>query len=197
MKSHKPIPLEDIKAAARRMEDDVVRTPLTRLNTENDSAEIYLKLENFQPLRSFKLRTAYNVIQLMDKEQLQNGIWTISSGNLSQGLDWVARKFGIKCSIVVSEYISDIKEKAILELGANLIKMPYEMYLIQAGLTEQFEGTMFEEIEGKFIHPFSNHDVMAGNGTIGLEIPENLPDVGTVLVPWGGWRTCLWYCFSN
>jgi threonine dehydratase len=178
--SYDPIPLEEIKAAQKRISADIVRTPLVKLNVDDAIAEIYLKLENLQPIRSFKIRGASNALSLMDPKQLEDGVWTNSAGNFAQGLAWMAKKLGVKCSVVVSSNASQTKLENIMHLGADVIKAPFNKYV------EIYTTRTFEATEGTFVHAFSDAAVMAGNGTIGLEILDDLPDVGTVLVPWGG-----------
>ncbi len=180
MDSYDPIPLEEIKAAQKRISPDIVRTPLVRLNVDDAPAEIYLKLENLQPVRAFKIRAASNAMRLMDKKLLENGVWTVSAGNWALGLAWAAKKLGVKCTIVLPTHVPETKLEKILRLGAKVIKVPADKFF------EIFATRTYEEAEGTFVHAFSNLAVMAGNGTIGLEILEDLPDVDTVLVPWGG-----------
>jgi len=180
MASYDPIPLKEVKAAQERISTDIVRTPLVRLNVDDAPAEIYLKLENLQPIRAFKIRAASNAMRSMDKKLLENGVWTVSAGNWAQGLAWAAKKLGVKCTIVLPTHVPETKLEKILHLGAEVIKVPANKYW-EIYTTRTFEGT-----EGMFVHAFSDPAVMAGNGTIGLEILEDLPDVDTVLVPWGG-----------
>ena len=111
MVSYDPIPLEKIKAAQKRIAQDITRTPLIRLNVDDAPAEIYLKLENLTPIRSFKIRPASNALRLMSKEQLEKGVWTSSAGNFAQGLAWMARKLGVKCTVALSESVPRINWK--------------------------------------------------------------------------------------
>jgi len=180
MASYDPIPLEEIKAAQERISTDIVRTPLVRLNVDDAPAEIYLKLENLQPIRTFKIRAASNAMRSMDRKLLENGVWTVSAGNWAQGLAWAAKKLDVKCTIVLPTHVPETKLEKILHLGAEVIKVPAEKFF------EIFVTRTYEGVEGTFVHAFSNPAVMAGNGTIGLEILEDLPDVDTVFVPWGG-----------
>ncbi len=180
MESYGSIPLEDILAAQERISSDIVRTPLVRLNLDDAPAEIYLKLENLQPVRAFKIRAACNAMRTMDKELLENGVWTVSAGNWALGLAWAAKKLGVKCTIVLPTHAPTTKLEKILNLGAEVIKVPADKFF------EIFVTRTHEGVEGTFVHAFSDPAVMAGNGTIGLEILEDLPDVDTVLVAWGG-----------
>lgn len=172
------ISVDDIRAARERIADSVVRTPLVRLNV--DESDIYLKLENLQPIGSFKLRGAGNAIAMAKSDDLAKGVYTASAGNMAQGVAWHARRLGIKCTVVVPDHAPAAKLDAITRLGATYIKVPFEEWW-QVLVTRQFAG-----IDGFFVHPVSDAAVIAGNGTIGLEIIEDLPDVDTVLVPYGG-----------
>jgi len=175
-----PIPLEEIRAAQKRISSDIVRTPLVRFDVEGAPADVYLKLENLQPVRAFKIRPASNALRSIDPEQLNRGVWTVSSGNMAQGLAWMAKKLGVRCSIVLSTEVEQTKLEKILHLGANITRLPPDKYL-KTYLTRTCEG-----VEGTFVHPFSDPVVIAGDATIGLEIIEDLPSVDAVVVPWGG-----------
>ena len=172
------ISVDDIRAARERIADSVVRTPLVRLNV--DESDIYLKLENLQPIGSFKLRGAGNAIAMAKSDDLAKGVYTASAGNMAQGVAWHARRLGIKCTVVVPDHAPAAKLDAITRLGATYIKVPFEEWW-QVLVTRQFAG-----IDGFFVHPVSDAAVIAGNGTIGLEIIEDLPYVDTVLVQYGG-----------
>jgi threonine dehydratase len=180
MLRYEPLHLDEIRAAQIRISEELQPTPLIRFNGDDASPEIYLKLENLQPIRAFKIRAAINAIKTTDREKLRNGVWTVSAGNWAQGLAWAARKLGVKCTCVVPDSVPKIKEDSIRRLGANLVKVPSEVYW-KTYSTRKLEG-----MEGTFMHAFSDRAVIAGNGTIGLEILEKLPDVDTVVIPWGG-----------
>jgi len=144
----------------------VLRTPLVRLNVDA-AAEIWLKLELLQPIGSFKLRGAANAMRLAPREELERGVATASAGNMAQGVAWNAKRMDVPCTVMVPEHAPATKLEAIERLGGRIVKLPFDRWwqaMVDHG------------------HP----DVMAGNGTIGLEILEDLPDVDTVLVPWGG-----------
>jgi threonine dehydratase len=175
-----PIPLEEIYAARTRIAGSAIRTPLVRLNIDDTPAEIYLKLENLQPIRSFKIRGAANAISQASPEQLRQGVWTSSAGNMAQGAAWYARKLGVPCTVVVPDSAPATKVSAVERLGARVIRVPYPSWL------EVFTTRRFEGLDGFFVHAFSDPAVMAGNGTIGLEILEDLPDVDAVVIPYGG-----------
>lgn len=174
------IPLEAIRAARGRIAGAVIRTPLIRLNVDDAPAEIYLKLENLQPIGSFKLRGAGNAIASASTEQLADGVWTASAGNMAQGVAWHARRKGLPCTAVVPDHAPDAKLAAITRLGGQIVKVPFDTWW-QIIVTHAFEG-----MNGFFVHPVSDPAVMAGNGTIGLEILEDLPEVDAVVIPFGG-----------
>ncbi|MGI8551916.1 MAG: pyridoxal-phosphate dependent enzyme, partial [Dehalococcoidia bacterium] len=174
------IPLADIRAAQLRIAGLVIRTPLVRLNVDDAQAEIYLKLENLQPIGSFKLRGAGNAIALAPAQSLADGVWTASAGNMAQGVAWNARRLGLSCTVVVPDHAPETKLSAITRLGGTIVKVPFDDWW-QIILTGHYEG-----MSGRFIHPVSDPAVIAGNGTIGLEILEDLPDVNAVVIPYGG-----------
>jgi threonine dehydratase len=147
-------------------------------------AEIFLKLENLQPIGSFKLRGAGNALALAEPDQLDAGLWTASAGNMAQAVAWHARERGLSCSVVVPETAPKTKLEAIERLGAEPVAVPFATWL------EVFRTRAYPGMDGFFVHPFSDRAVMAGNGTIGIEIAEDLPDVDAVLVPYGGGGLC-------
>src|SRR5579871_6518955 len=175
-----PVPLDILRAARERIAGTVVRTPLVRLNIDDAPAQIFLKLENLQPIGSFKLRGASNLILQTDRELLQQGVWTASAGNMAQGVAWCARQLGPRCTVVVPETAPAAKRAAIERLGAQIVPAPFAQWL------EVFETRRYPGMEGLFVHAFADPAVMAGNGTIGLEILEDLPDVDAVVVGYGG-----------
>ena len=174
------IPLSEIIAARERIAGAVLRTPLVRLQLPESPAEIYLKLENLQPIGSFKLRGALNAVKLIPPEELADGVVTASAGNMGQGLAWAARELGISCTVVVPDHAPETKLAAIERLGGTVVKVPYERWW------EAIATSTTPDAQGRFVHPAEDDDVMAGNGTIGLEILEDLPDPDAVLVPFGG-----------
>lgn len=174
------ITLEDVEAARKRLAGVVPRTPMIRLETDG-GAELLLKLECLQPVRSFKVRGAYNALSMLADAELAHGVYTASAGNMAQGLAWSARRRGVSCSVVVPDNAPAMKLEGIRRLGAEIVKVPYEEWW---GV---FATHRFAPLEpARFIHPVSDVGMMAGNGTIGLEILEDAPDVGAVLVPFGG-----------
>jgi threonine dehydratase len=171
--------LDEILAARERLAGVTMRTPLVRLNADA-SAEVWLKLENLQPIGSFKLRGAANAMRLADPETLRQGVYTASAGNMAQGVAWSAREMGIPASVVVPDHAPATKLAAIERLGGHVVKVPFDRWW-NVLVEHSFPG-----LDGLFIHPVADRAVMAGNGTIALEILEDLPDVDTVLVPFGG-----------
>jgi threonine dehydratase len=174
------IPLADIEAARDAIRGKVVRTPLVRLNYPEAGKEIYLKLENLQPIASFKIRGAANAFSRVRRSDLEEGVMTASAGNWAQGLAWAAREAGVPATIIVPEDAPKTKLAAIERLGARYVKAPFDRWW-QCMTERRFEG-----VKGRFFHPVEDEAVMAGNGTIALEILEDLPAVDAVVVPWGG-----------
>jgi threonine dehydratase len=174
------IPLRDIEAARDRIAGAVVRTPLVRLHEPDAPAEIWLKLENLQPINSFKLRGALNAILSAPPDARADGLVTASAGNMAQGVAWAARSFGLPATIAVPEHAPQAKLDAIARLGGKVIKVRYDDWW-QAIVTSRVDG-----VPGLFVHPVQDPSVIAGNGTIGLEILEDLPDTDTVVIPYGG-----------
>ena len=172
--------MDEIRAARERLAGRVVRTPLVRLRAPEQPGAIYLKLENLQPIGSFKLRGALNAVLQEDPDRLRTGVLTASAGNMGQGVAWAARELGVPCAVVVPEGAAATKLAAIEALGGRVVEVPYERWW------QAIAESRFPEIEGVFIHPVQDERVMAGNGTIGLEILEDLPEANAVLVPFGG-----------
>ncbi|MHC5065344.1 MAG: threonine ammonia-lyase [Planctomycetota bacterium] len=174
------ISIEEILAARERIAGLAIRSPLIRLNHDAGPAEIYLKLENLQPIGSFKLRGAGNAMGMASPDDLQAGVYTASAGNMAQGVAWVARERGIPCAVVVPEHAPANKLAAIERLGGRSIKVPWDEWW------QVIEEHRYPGLEGLFIHPVCDPAVVAGNGSIGLEILEDLPDVDAIIAPYGG-----------
>ncbi len=174
------ISLDTIREAAGVVYDAAIRTPLVLLATEPGHPEIYLKLETLQPIGSFKIRGAYNAVRRLTPEQLANGVWTVSAGNAAQGVALAARRRRAACSVLVMDTAPDTKLKAIERLGAAIVKAPYEE------CWRTVEEHRSDRMQGHFVHPFDDDLFISGNGTIGLEIVEDLPDVDAVIAPIGG-----------
>ena len=172
--------LAEIRAARERLAGIATRTPLVRLSVEDAPAEIYLKLENLQPIGSFKLRGAGNAMAVAAPEALARGVCTASAGNMAQGVAWCARQRGVSCTVVMPDHAPRTKQAAVERLGARSIKVPFDAWW-QTLVDRRYPG-----VDGVFIHPVSDRAVMAGNGTIALEVLDDLPDVDAVVVPFGG-----------
>jgi len=175
-----PISIGEIEAARERLAGISIRTPLVRLNADTGPIEIYLKLENLQPIGAFKIRGAGNAMAIAGPAALKEGVWTASAGNMAQGVAWNARRLGVPCSVVVPDHAPAAKLDALERLGARIVKVSFEEWW-QIIVTHAHEGQ-----DGVFVHPVSDPAVMAGNGTIGLELVEDLPDLDAVVVPYGG-----------
>jgi threonine dehydratase len=165
------IALEEIRAARERIADAVLRTPLVQLDER-----IWLKLENLQPIGSFKLRGALNAV----RSEPPQDVVTASAGNMAQGVAWAARENGVRATVVAPEAAPRAKLDAVERLGGEIILVPHEVWW-QAMVDRRYEGA-----GGLFVHPVEDERVMAGNGTIGLELCEQLDAFDTVVVPWGG-----------
>ena len=174
------IELAAIEAARDRIADVAIRTPLVLLPVDGAPAEIYLKLETLQPINSFKIRGAANAIRSAPEDSRAAGLLTASAGNMAQGVAWVARELGLAATIAVPEHAPEAKLAAIERLGGQVVKLPYEDWW-QAIVTSRIDGH-----RGLFVHPVADEAVMAGNGTIGLELLEDLPDPDAIVIPYGG-----------
>ena len=175
-----PVTAQAVRDARERIKHTVVRTPLVRLNADSGGSEVHLKLENLQPIGSFKLRGAANAMALAGKAALADGVYTASAGNMAQGVAWCAREFGVRCQVVVPENAPKAKIDAIERLGGEVIKLPFDEWW-QTIVDHGRAG-----MHGLFVHPFADVDVMAGNGTIAAEIFDDLTAVDAIIVPYGG-----------
>lgn len=177
----RPVTLEDIQAARDRIRGVATRTPLVQLRHDLPGVpEVWLKLENLQPINAFKLRGAANAVALLAPEERSKGVWTISAGNAGQGVAYAAREAGVPCTVVVIETAPDTKVERMRALGATLVKAPFD------ACWNAMEQRAFPGVEGTFVHPFDDHDFIAGNATMALEIYEDLPSVKTVISAIGG-----------
>jgi threonine dehydratase len=178
----RPIELEEIREARQRIADTIVRTPLIRLELGPNYPDIRLKLENLQPINAYKLRGAANAVAMMSEDQRQRGVWTISisAGNAGQGVAYAARKAGVPCSVVVIETAPLSKIERMERLGAKLIRVSYD------DAWKALEARSFPGLEGTFVHPFDDHNFIAGHATMGLEILEDAPDTAAVIAGIGG-----------
>jgi len=176
-----PVTIDQIAAAASRIRGAVVRTPLVRLSLDDAAAEVYLKLENLQPTGSFKVRGVSNVMAQLGPEAKRRGVYTVSAGNMAQALAWQSQRNGIPCAVIVPDNAALTKLEAVKRFGARTIRLPFND--VWRVVTDHYYAPLKESI---FVHPFSDERMIAGNGTIGLEILEDLPSVELVLVPFGG-----------
>ncbi len=174
------ITLDTVRDAAKHVYEAAARTPLVLLPTDPGTPSIYLKLETLQPIGSFKIRGAYNAVRQLDAAALADGVWTVSAGNAAQGVAFAARKVGARSSVMVMDTAPETKLRAIERLGATIVKAPFD---------ECWQTVIRHEsdrMRGHFVHPFDDDRFISGNGTIGLEILEDLPDVDAVVAPLGG-----------
>jgi threonine dehydratase len=176
----RPIELAEIKEARKRIAGTIIRTPLVRLELGPDFPDIRLKLENLQPINAYKLRGAANAVALLSESERKRGVWTISAGNAGQGVAYAARKAGVPCSVVVIETAPESKIERMRALGATLFPVPYDI------AWKTLEARSFPGIEGTFVHPFDDHNFIAGHATMGLEIFEDAPDAAAVIAGIGG-----------
>ena len=175
----RPIAIEDIEAARERIKSAVLRTPLVKLDL-GDGRDIRLKLENLQPTNAYKIRGATNAVAKLSEEERAKGVWTISAGNAGQGVAYAARSFGIPATVVAIETAPQTKLDRMRALGAEIVPVSYTEAWKAA------EAHAFPGLDATFVHPFDNHDFIAGHGTMGLEIVEDCPDVRTVICAIGG-----------
>src|SRR6266568_322225 len=176
----RPIELSEIKEARQRISKTIVRTPLVRLELGPNFPDIRLKLENLQPINAYKLRGAANAVAMLPESERKRGVWTISAGNAGQGVAYAARQAGVPCSVVVIETAPQSKVDRMKALGAKLIPVPYDV------ACKALEECSFPGAEGTFIHPFDDHNFIAGHATMGLEILEDAPETAAVIASIGG-----------
>ena len=176
----RPVGLDDARCAAERLKPFLVRTPLVRLNVDDAPAEIYLKMENLQPIGSFKIRPAGNAILSLPPAQRREGVYTASSGNMAQGVAFAAKELGIPASVLLPRDAASNKVEALKRLGARIRFLPDDEWW------PVIHNHGHPDEKRVFVHPVAHQDVLAGDSTVGLEIIEDLPDVDTVLVPFGG-----------
>lgn len=173
------ISLETVREAAKHVYRAAYRTPLVRVDAPG-SSDLYLKLETLQPIGSFKIRGAYNAVRQLAADELAQGVWTVSAGNAAQGVALAARLVGARCSVLVMDTAPQAKLDAIARLGATIVQASY------AECWRAVEEHRSARMQGHFVHPFDDDQFISGNGTIALEILEDLPDVDTVIAPLGG-----------
>lgn len=176
----RPIALDDIRAAQKRIAGMVLRTPLVRLELGSGHPDIRLKLENLQPINAYKLRGAANAVAMLSDAERKRGVWTISAGNAGQGVAYAARQAGVPCTVVVIDTAPESKKERMKALGARLLLTPFDQ------CWQAMEDRAFPGVEGTFVHPFDDYNFLAGNATMGLEILEDAPDVVAVIGGVGG-----------
>src|SRR5919112_3319514 len=176
----RPIELADVEQARERIAGTVLRTPLVKVELGKGAPDIRLKLENLQPTNAYKIRGGANAVAHLSDEARAKGVWTISAGNAGQGVAYAARQFGIPCTVVAIETAPQTKLDRMRALGATIVPVSYDRAWVAAE-THEFPG-----LDSTFVHPFDNHDFIAGHGTMGLEILEDLPEVQTVICAIGG-----------
>src|SRR5690242_865874 len=176
----RPISLAEIRAAQGRIAGTILRTPLVRLELGPDFPDIRLKLENLQPINAYKLRGAANAVAMLSDSERAKGVWTISAGNAGQGVAYAARQAGVPCTVVAIETAPKSKLERMAALGARLVLVSYDDAWVALG------ERAHPGVEGTFIHPFDDHDFIAGHATMGLEILEDAPDVAAVICGVGG-----------
>jgi threonine dehydratase len=176
----RPITLDEIRAAQKRIAGTIVRTPLVRLELGKGFPDIRLKLENLQPINAYKLRGAANAVALLSDAERQRGVWTISAGNAGQGVAYAARQAGVPCTVVAIETAPKAKIERMRALGAKLVLVPYEI------AWKALDERAYRDVEGTFVHPFDDHNFIAGHATMGLEILEDAPDTQAVIAAIGG-----------
>jgi threonine dehydratase len=174
------ISIDTIREAAAHVYEAATRTPLVPLPTAAGHPEVFLKLETLQPIGSFKIRGAYNAVRQLTPAELGRGVWTVSAGNAAQGVALAARKVGARSSVLVMDTAPDTKLRAIERFGARIVQAPYDE------CWRTVEAHRSDRMQGHFVHPFDDDHFISGNGTIGLEILEDLPDVDAVVAPLGG-----------
>src|SRR6201988_3076555 len=176
----RPIELAEIREARERIAHTIVRTPLIRLELGPNFPDIRLKLENLQPINAYKLRGATNAVAMLSDSKRKRGVWTISAGNAGQGVAYAARQAGVPCSVVVIETAPESKIERMRALGAKLFPVSYDV------AWKTLDERSFPGIEGTFVHPFDDHNFIAGHATMGLEIFEDAPDTAAVIAGIGG-----------
>ena len=176
----RPIDLAEIRAARQRIAGTIVRTPLVRLELGPGQPDIRLKLENLQPINAYKLRGAANAVAMLSEAERKRGVWTISAGNAGQGVAYAARKAGVPCTVVAIETAPAAKIERMRALGAKLLLVSY------AVAWKALEDRSFPGAEGTFVHPFDDHNFIAGHATMGLEILEDAPETAAVIASIGG-----------
>src|SRR5262245_37957125 len=176
----RPIELLEIRTARERIANTIVRTPLIRLELGPKFPDIRLKLENLQPINANNMQSAANAVAALSDADRKRGVWTISAGNAGQGVAYAARAAGVPCTVVAVETAPKAKLERMKALGATLIPVPYQV------AWKALDERSFPGVDGTFIHPFDDDDFIAGHGTMGLEILEDVPNVAAIIASIGG-----------
>jgi threonine dehydratase len=176
----RPIKLDEIKDARQRIAKTIVRTPLIRLELGPDFPDVRLKLENLQPINAYKLRGAANAVAMLPESERKRGVWTISAGNAGQGVAYAARQADVPCTVVAIETAPESKLARMRELGARLVLVSYDV------AWKALDDRAFPGVDGTFVHPFDDHNFIAGHGSMGLEILEDASDVNAIIASIGG-----------
>ncbi|HKO33079.1 MAG TPA: pyridoxal-phosphate dependent enzyme [Candidatus Limnocylindria bacterium] len=177
-----PLPavgLDEVRAAAELIRGDAIRAPLLRLGV-HPAPEIHVKLENLQPMGSFKLRGAINSVAALDPERIANGLSTASAGNMARAVASLARRHGVSATMIVPDSAPAAKLEPVRALGARVIPVPF------ADWWQAMEEGGHPDLPGAFLHPCASRSMIAGDGTVGLELVEDLPGLAAVVVPFGG-----------
>jgi len=175
----RPITLEEIKEARKRIAGTILRTPLVRLQVGAEFPEIWLKLENLQPINAYKLRGAANAVAMLSDAERKRGVWTVSAGNAGQGVAYAAKQAGVPSTVVAIESAPQAKKDRMRALGAKLLEVSYDR------AWQALEDRAYPGAEGTFVHPFDDDNLIAGHGTMGLEILEDLPNVQAIIAAIG------------
>ena len=172
--------MSEIRDARVRIAGTIVRTPLVRLELGPGFPDVRLKLENLQPINAYKLRGAANAVALLSDAERRRGVWTISAGNAGQGVAYAARAAGVPCTVVAIETAPAAKLERMRALGAKLVLVPYGV------AWQALDDRSYPGVVGTFIHPFDDHNFIAGHGSLGLEILEDAPDTVAIIAAIGG-----------
>jgi len=177
-----PLPaigLDEVRAAAGSIRGEAIRAPLLPLGVDS-TADIHVKLENLQRMGSYKLRGALNSVAALEPERLADGLSTASAGNMARAVAWLARRHGVPATMVVPDSAPAAKLELVRSLGARVIRVPF------AEWWQAMEEGGHPDLPGAFLHPCASRPMMAGDGTIGLELLEDIPELTAVVVPFGG-----------
>ena len=180
LESVRPIALNEVREARKRIAGTIVRTPLIKLDLGPGAPDVRLKLENLQPISAYKLRGAANAVAMLSDAERGRGVWTISAGNAGQGVAYAARAAGVPCTVVAIETAPQSKLDRMRALGAKLVLVSY------ARAWQALEDRSYPGVEGTFVHPFDDHNFIAGHATMGLEILEDAPDTAAIIAAIGG-----------